>query len=57
MPLYKVTERRCVTNHVLIDAEDEQAAREYNGIVIEEQESEAWSDGSISVEETDDTHL
>ena len=53
MPRYQVIEKRALYNGVIIDAVDEQAAKQYDGTIIAESETDSWGDELHSIEEVE----
>lgn len=54
MPRYRVIERRALKTGVIIEADDEKAASNYQGNIIDEYETDTWSDELLSCEQVDD---
>jgi hypothetical protein len=54
MPRYRVVEKRSIYNGILIDAESEEAAKQGEGLIVAEDETDSWADKLVSVEQVDD---
>jgi hypothetical protein len=53
-PRYLVIEKRSLRNAIIIEAEDEQAAKDCKGEILDENETDTWADELLSIEEVDD---
>ena len=53
MPLYRVVERRCYDSEYVIDADDEEAAQNLNGTIVEEQDGDSFAESLISSEQVE----
>lgn len=53
MPRYRLIEKRSYRERVLIDAENEEAAKMGHGEIIDEATEESWSDEFVDIEEVD----
>lgn len=54
MPRYQIVTVRALYNAVLIEAENEEAARNYDGDIIDESETDTWADHEHSFEQVAD---
>lgn len=51
MPRFRVVEVRAYRSKYLIDAEDEQAAKNLNGAIIDSLDTDSWGESLESIEE------
>lgn len=54
MPRFQVVTVRALYNSILIDAEDENAARHCVGEIIDESETDTWAERMHSIEQVAD---
>lgn len=51
MPLFEVTERRCYDETTIIDAIDHEHAQQFQGEILEQFQTDSWSDELVMVVE------